>query len=177
MADMKDAPITFWIRMNTSVPAEWDEDSVRSYVTEHHCIGNHIVALKRGMDAIPGTCAECSAGGALVEHHDIGQLVLDAEALRAKVAELEAEREKMLGFLKVNEWSGIQIFPIGDHDYVFDQEADACPECGGISPNPDNDNAWQTFQGDPKRRRGHYETCKSGAFLAKVRLESGGGAP
>jgi hypothetical protein len=59
-------PIEFTIRIDIDVPDDWDDDSVRFYVEENHCMDNYVEQVHREIEARPGVCHTCHRGSARV---------------------------------------------------------------------------------------------------------------
>ena len=77
-ATQKVVPVTLTIRVYETVPEDWDEESIRFFVEENHCIGNYLDDIARraeqacerlGVEPPVGVCQVCSYAEARVGHY------------------------------------------------------------------------------------------------------------
>jgi hypothetical protein len=77
----KTVPITLWVQTEIRVPEDWDEEAIRFFVEENHCIENEITKLAEDIESRPGECRFCAVGGELVGHVDCEKLRASVEAM------------------------------------------------------------------------------------------------
>lgn len=72
----KRVDVTLVIHTYEDVPEEWDEDNIRFWVEENHCLGNYLTQIQAdeeaakppGLHETTGVCQLCSFAKAYVGH-------------------------------------------------------------------------------------------------------------
>lgn len=78
-AGYKRVDVTLVIHTYEDVPEDWNEDSIRFYIEENHCLGNYLTAIQADeaeaeknagipADSSAGICQICSFARAYVGH-------------------------------------------------------------------------------------------------------------